>query len=159
MKNKKIIIITVLIILLSALYLINKNKINKPIKVDKFKIENKYYNNKGLKETNKKELKKLIKNKESFILFTYNNYCNFSIPCDTIFQTSAKENNIEILQIPFEQFKTISLYKTVKYAPSVIIIYKGQIIDYLDANKDEDIKLYQDTKEFTNWLKKHIIIK
>ena len=42
---------------------------------------------------------------------------------------------------------------------SVIIINKGRIITYLDAEKDKDIKLYQDTNKFGNLIEKYIKLK
>ena len=99
------------------------------------------------------------KEKKSFILFTYNPYCSLKIPCDKIFEEYAKNKNITILTIPFDKFKKTEYYKTVKYAPSVIIINKGKIITYLDAEKDKDIKLYQDTNKFGNWIEKYIKLK
>ena len=76
-----------------------------------------------------------------------------------IFEEYAKNKNITILTIPFDKFKKTEYYKTVKYAPSVIIINKGKIITYLDAEKDKDIKLYQDTNKFGNWIVKYIKLK
>ena len=56
-------------------------------------------------------------------------------------------------------FKDTYLYDTVKYAPSVIIVDKHSIVDYLDSESDKDYDRYQDTKEFTKWLKEYIKLK
>ena len=64
--------------------------------------------------------------------------------------------NIDILQIPFDDFKNTYLYETVKYAPSVIIVSNKKVIAYLDANKDEDISKYEDTDSFEEWLENYI---
>ena len=45
----------------------------------------------------------------------------------------------DFLTIKFEYFKKTKLYKKIKYAPSVIIVNNGKIIDYLDSNKNEDL--------------------
>ena len=47
-------------------------------------------------------------------------------------------------------------YDKVLYAPSLIIIKKGEIIDYLDANSDEDLDKYQDVKKLELWLDNYI---
>ena len=97
-------------------------------------------------------------NKENFILYTYNNFCTFKVPCDEIFNESIKELNITILKIPFDEFKTTSLYNEVNYAPSVILIKEGKIIEYIDPEKNDDLSKYQDKKEFISWIKEYINI-
>ena len=153
MKKKIIFVILILIICTISLVLFIKNKDNK------FYLDKEYYDNIGLSDTSIDEVEKLIENKKSFILFTYNDFCNFSIPCDSVFEKAAKANNIKILQIPFKNFKKSSLYKTVKYAPSLIIIHDGKIIDFLDANSDDDYNLYQKEEEVSKWFKKYIKFK
>ena len=67
-----------------------------------------------------------------------------------------KKYNIDFLSMKFEYFKKTKLYKKIKYAPSVIIIKNGKIIDYLDANKDEDLNKYQNSNEFEQWINSYI---
>lgn len=154
MKNKKSIII-VIVIIISIIILTFLGYI---CKKEKFYLEDNYYTY-DMKKVSYNDINKLEKEKKSFILFTYNPYCSLKIPCDKIFEEYAKNKNITILTIPFDKFKKTEYYKTVKYAPSVIIINKGKIITYLDAEKDKDIKLYQDTNKFGNWIEKYIKLK
>ena len=72
---------------------------------------------------------------------------------------SIKKNNISILSMPFSEFKKTVFYDTVKYAPSIIIVDKGKVIKYLDANKDEDLEKYQDVDKFEKWLNENIYLK
>lgn len=154
MKNKKSIII-VIVIIISIIILTFLGYI---CKKEKFYLEDNYYNY-DMKKVSYRDINKLEKEKKSFVLFTYNLYCSLKIPCDKFFEEYAKNKNITILTIPFDKFKRTEYYKTVKYAPSVIIINKGKIITYLDAEKDKDIKLYQDTNKFGNWIEKYTKLK
>ncbi len=126
---------------------------------EKFSLEQKYYNEGVFREVNSKSVEDKIKAKESFLLYPYNNYCTFSVPCDDIFASVMKEYEIDILKIPFEEFKNTSVYKKIKFAPTVIIFKKGKVIAYLQADKDSDLVLYQNTKEFDKWLNKYLILK
>ena len=63
---------------------------------------------------------------------------------------------IDFLSIPFDEFKKTDFYKSVKYAPSVIIIENGNIISYLDANSDIDLEKYQDVNKFEEWLNNYV---
>lgn len=95
----------------------------------------------------------------TYLLYTYNNYCSMKIPCENIFKSVMEEYNISMYSISYKDFKDTYLHDTVKYAPSVIIVDKGEIISYLDPNSDEDYDRYQDTNSFTKWLKKYIQLK
>lgn len=156
MKKNIIFIIFLIIVLLmvSILFITLNNNKNK-----KFYLNNEYYNNHGYVEISSKQVEKLLKDKKSFILFTYNNFCSFSKPCDVVFENVSKDKSVSILEVPFDEFKKTSLYKTVEYAPSIIIIHNGKIVDYLDAESDDDVVLYQDESKFYDWLKKYIYVK
>ena len=154
MNKKLIIIIVVLVVLIgigsSIMYFSKKN--------EKFYLEDVYYSEGCLKYTTIKEVNNLVKNKKSFVLFTYNDFCSFSVPCNSVFEEASNKMNIEILQIPYRDFKETVLHKKIKYGPSVIIIKDGKVVKYLDAEKDKDKILYQDVSKFNTWLKKYIYI-
>ena len=150
--KKKLLIIIPLIILGIIILIIKLN--NKSI--EKFYLEDKYYHNDSVISIDASSLEKI--KKESYLLFVYNNFCRFQIPCEDIFETFTKENKIAILAMPFDEFKSTNLYHTVKYAPSVIVVKEGKIVAYLDAEKDEDVPKYQDTAVFTNWLSNYIYL-
>ena len=152
MKKKIIIILgVVLLIVISTIYLLSKNTTK-----DKIYLTDKYYNNNKFIEVNNKELSKL--NKENYILFTYNNYCTLPIPCEYIFEEFMNKYNISIIYIPFKDYKKTNYYKKVKYAPTIIIINKGKVVAYLDANSNSDLNKYQDIKEFEQWISNYIYL-
>lgn len=153
MKNKNVLFILIGLFIVGVIVAIVFTFSNSS---ETFLLEKEYYGKGGLVDIDSKSINKLVKDKKSFVLFTYNNFCSFSIPCDSIFLESAQEKNIVILQIPFEDFKNTTLHNTVKYGSSVILVKEGKIVSYLDAGKDEDIEKYQDTSVFIEWLSKYI---
>ena len=147
---KKILII-IFVIIVGVIGFIYLNKDNR------FYLEDKYYNNNEFINIDANSYND-YKN-DSYILFTFNNYCNLPIPCEEIFKSFIEKNNIAILYIPFEEFKNIDLYNHVKYAPSIIVVNKGKMVAYLDAEKDDDLIKYQDENAFEEWISKYIYIK
>lgn len=129
------------------------------IRDEKFYLEDKYYGTGEFIDVNKEELESIIKDKENFLLYTYNNYCSLPIPCDSIFGSVMKEYGFNVLQIKFSDFKETNLYKKVKLAPSVLIFKDGKLVEFLDAESDNDLKKYQDKEEFKNWLNNYIVLK
>lgn len=123
---------------------------------NKFYLNDEYYNDGKLVDIDNKELTNMLKSNDSFILFTYNPYCNFKVSCESIVEEFSKSNNITIFKIPFEEFKNTKLYNTVKYAPSIVLINNGKIENYLDPNKDEDSIKYQDEKALKDYIEMYI---
>lgn len=117
-------------------------------------LSDKYYNDGEYIEITNDDLEN--KKDETYILFTYNNYCSFSVPCDEIFKEVMKKYKIDVLSIPFEEFKNSNFHKQVKFAPSVIIVDKGKIVAYLDPESNDDLDKYQDSNKFEEWLDKYI---
>ena len=136
-----------LIILLLPLLILTGCK-----KQEKITLPEKYYNEGKFITINSLEN---LEN-ETYILYTYNNYCSFEIPCDKIFKEYMEKYKIDFLSMPFKEFKNTKFYYKVKYAPSVIIVKEGKIISYLNANKDQDLQKYQDVHEFEKWINKYI---
>ncbi len=149
MKNRIITAIVFIVIIVSTVYIVIT-------KDDRFYLSDEYYNNNSFSEITSDQVDGLINKK--YILYTYNNYCSFTIPCDKIFQKFSEDYNIGILSINYEQFKTTSFYKTVKYAPSVMIISNNKIVAYLDADNNNDVDKYQNVDAFKNWLEKYIYL-
>ena len=120
--------------------------------IERFHLNNKYYNEgKFITIKNLDDLKN-----DTYVLYTYNNYCTFKIPCENIFKEYMEKYKIDFYGIPFEQFKKTSFYREVRYAPSIILVKDGKIIEYLDANKDKDLDKYQDSKKFEEWINNYI---
>ena len=129
---------------------------NKETATNKVILEDQYYQEGGFLFLSAKKVDTLVKNKDSFVLFTYNNYCTMEISCEKVFESYMQEAKIRFVSIPFIDFKKTSLYDNVKYAPTVIIIQKGNIIAYLDANSDTDLEKYQNVEAFQEWFQSYV---
>lgn len=139
-------IIVVIIITLTLILILNPNKIY---------LTDKYYNEgKFIENVDVSKVKE-----ENYILYTYNPYCSFETPCEEIFKSFMEKNKIDIISVPFSNFKETYLYSKIKYAPSIIIVKKGEVAAYLDANSDKDTQKYQDEKAFETWIKKYVYLK
>ena len=148
---KKIIIavICIIIVALGVYFFIFPKHTN-----NGFYLDDTYYGKNEFIDISSEELSKLDNN--SFVIFTYNNFCSFPLPCDKVFEEFMKKYNVAFLSIPFEDFKETSYYDEVKFGPSVILVHDGKIVDYLKADSDEDVEKYQDVNKFGSWIKQYI---
>ena len=146
---KKIVVIVLSVFLLTGCF---NNKTNQDDGIERINLTISYYN--------KGEFIKVDDltgiDDDTYVLFTYNNFCNLAVSCDKIFESFMKKYSIDFISIPFDKFKSTYLYETVKYAPSIIIVKDKEVVSYLDANSDEDLDKYQDEKAFEGYLNKYI---
>ena len=122
----------------------------------KFLLDDQYYNQWEYIEINAHDFEWL--NTQNYILFVYNRYCAFSIPCDQIFKEFMEKYHIDFLAMHYDEFKDTALHSTVRFAPSVIVVKNWKIVDYLNPEKDEYLDLYQDEITFEKWISSYIIL-
>jgi thiol-disulfide isomerase/thioredoxin len=122
----------------------------------KFLLDDQYYNQWEYIEINAHDFEWL--NTQNYILFVYNSYCAFSIPCDQIFKEFMEKYHIDFLAMHYDEFKDTALHSTVRFAPSVIVVKNWKIVDYLNPEKDEYLDLYQDEIAFEKWISSYIIL-
>lgn len=109
------------------------------------------------------KIDQMLINQESFVIYITNDaFClSFSNePGSTSLRSNAgrlfSEKGIKDYITGLQILKKTKLYETVKYDPSVIIVYKGDIIAYTDANSDEDLKYSNNYEEFEKWFSTYV---
>lgn len=123
-------------------------------KVEKIYLSDKYYNKGEFIEVTEEDLEKL--DDENYVIFTYNHFCNFSIPCDEIFEEVMQRYKIDFLKISIDHYKKTKFFEEVRYAPSILVVKNNKVIAYLDAESDNDYNKYQDPDEFDKWLTNYV---
>ena len=157
MKNKIIKILTslfILTIVITAVVILIVNKNKKP-----FYLDSNYYGTDSIKEIRIDELNRLIDNKKSFAIFIYQPKCITSFDFENVLNEFIEEEKISIYKIAFSDIKDTKIGKSIKYYPSFIVYNKGRIVDFLRANKNEDVKYYLSKKGFKSWFTKYVKLK
>ena len=155
MKKKYVIITIVFVLIVLLIYLIKTNFYYKTSNF-MFYIEEKYYGKDEFNEINEKQLSSLIQNKESFVIFMHQPMCSKSYEFNKILVEFQKEEKISFYKIKFEKINKIKQLNKIKYYPSFAIINNGTLIDFLDAQSNEDINKYKNKEEFSNWFYSYI---
>lgn len=154
MKKKiGIVLIIIFILGLASYFLFNKKKENI------IYLEDKYYEEKKIVEISYNELEELIKNKESFALFVYQSLCSTSADFEEVLNKFLDNNQVTFYKISFSSIKNEELGKYVKYYPSFVIFNKGEVVDYLEADKDTDINYYTSSNKFKKWFTKYVYLR
>ena len=123
-----------------------------------FYLEEKYYGDNNFLEIKNEELNELIDNKESFAIFIHKPFCSVSYEFNKILIEFLEKHKITFYKIDFSDIKKSYISNEIKYYPSFAIFYEGKLVDYLKADKDEDIKKYKNIESFEDWIKKYVTI-
>ena len=124
---------------------------------EKFKLEDKYYNNPEFTEIDSKELKEMEDNSESLLVMVYTEGCSSCMAFEKVLTEFTKEYNIEIFRINIKDIKNTNISDKIKYTPSLVIYKEGKVYKYLDADSDKDTRYYKDTTNLKEWLDKYIL--
>lgn len=124
-----------------------------------FMLDDKYYGASKFIEIDNKEYDKLISEKESFAVFIYQPLCAASSSFKEVLTEFSNKNGITFYKMTQTKMKESKLGETLKYYPSLVIIKDGKIVDYLDANGNEDVEFYKNVSNFSEWFSAYVKLK
>ena len=128
-------------------------------KVEPFDLKDEYYEESKLEEIDKDRLEELIDDKESMGVFVYLPGCSSCAEFKVVLEDFQKENTVTFYMIQIKDIHAMGLNDKIKYAPSFLIYKEGELVSYLDAESDKDLKYYQSVDGFKEWLTKYINLK
>ena len=124
----------------------------------KIKLEDKYYKRSEFIDIDYLGVDDLIKSKENFVVFIYQPMCTMSSEFEKLLDEYMDIKKISIYKMSFTDMKKTSLKDTVKFYPSFIIFKDGEVVDFLDADSDEDTNKYKILKAFNEWFEGYVEI-
>ena len=122
----------------------------------KIKLEDKYYKRSEFIDIDHLDVDDLIKSKENFVVFIYQPMCTMSSEFEKLLDEYMDIRKISIYKMSFSDMKKTSLKDTVRFYPSFIIFKDGEVVDFLDADSDEDTSRYKLVKSFKEWFESYI---
>ena len=164
MKNKKIAIVIVGIVALlgiTGMYIWwqHNDEVGQPPATEqivKFNLEEELYSGSKLVEITAEEYNQLIQEQKSFVLIAHTEVCPAETPLTSTAEALVHDDGYTFYGLKGDEFKNSMASETIKYLPSAAVINRGEIVDYLDAESDEDIPYYQGADSLREWLQKYI---
>ncbi len=127
------------------------------VQQQKFALEKEYYETSELVELDLNTYEKLVKEKKSFLLFIYQPLCATSDTFEKIVKEFSSTYQLTIYQMPFSLVKESNLEK-IQYYPSFVIFHEGEVVDFLEADKEEDKDQYKNLDALYNWVTNYVTI-
>ena len=78
--------------------------------------------------------------------------CPAEFPITDVARRLSNENGMTIYGLTEEEFQKTELAKVVKYLPSAALYRDGELVDYLDAEDDEDMEYYKSVEGLKEWI-------
>lgn len=149
MKKKEIFLIGLVLLLIFFFCLLMFRK-----KTSTFSLDEKYYGSNEIKEIEVSELSSLTENKESFGVFIYQPMCATSADFEQVLHDFQEKYAVSFYKIAFSKVKDDLEF--LEYYPSFIIYQDGKMVDFLEADKDDDVDYYLSVEGFEEWLTKYV---
>ena len=123
-----------------------------------YNLSEEYKQDIGFIEIDNSKLKELESNQKSFAVFVYMPNCTTSANFNTVLNEFLTEYQISFYKISGTEIDNTEIKEKLKYFPTVAIYQEGEIISFLEADKEEHLKYYETKDGFYEWFTKKIIL-
>ena len=122
-----------------------------------FRLDEEYYATSESIDIDKDEYEKLIAKEKSFVVMIDKPGCITTSEMRSAMANFSDEYQFKYYRMMWEEVKESSLHEYVKFTPSIAVIHNGKVIDWLDADSDEDAEYYDSAESLQRWLKEYIV--
>ncbi len=145
------IIVTSLLVVGGTIFLLNNQGPKKP-----FRLDEEYYSISEAIDIKKDDYEKLIADKKTFLVMIDKPGCVMTAEMRDFMSNFPSEMQFKYYRMMWEEVAKSSLHEYVKFTPSVAIVYQGKVIDWLQADKDEDADYFNNAEALQRWIKEYI---
>lgn len=116
------------------------------------------YGDGGLIELSGEEYNELVRDERSFVVVVRMEVCPAGFPVTDTVKVLANQKDIKIYSLKDVEYKKTNLVEMIKYLPTVVIVRDGEVVDFLDAEDDEDLGRYRGAGELGEWVEQYFVI-
>jgi len=121
-------------------------------------LSEEYHGEGGIGMITTDDLRTMVEDKKSFLLFVSQPECQTAEKLRGILQDLITEYPVQIFEISFSDLKESGLASEVRFYPSLIVYRQGEVEDFLDANDDVDAAAYNSLDGLKEWLTNVVIL-
>lgn len=98
----------------------------------------------------------LLRDKKSALLFIDQSGCHNAAAMAESLKNIMAEHQIGVYRMQFSVMKTTSLHDQVEYYPSLVVINKGKIVNWLKADSNQDTERFRDEQALRDWIAEYV---
>lgn len=122
----------------------------------RFTLEPEYYGTAEIQTIEIGELQTLADEQKSFGLFVSQPSCQASADLEKYLNEFLNTHPLKFYEISFSTLKGSDIVPDLRFYPSFVIFRDGKVVDFLEANSDEDADAYTSPDGFTNWFSNYV---
>ena len=126
------------------------------IKHARFALDSEYYGAAEIQTITLDELQTLIDEQKTFGLFVSQPSCQASADLEKHLSEFLDAHPLKFYEISFSTLKDSHIIPELRFYPSFVTFRDGKVIDFLEANSDEDADAYISADGFTNWFSDYV---
>ena len=156
-REKRLNILSIMVVILLVIAAIVFLVRDGGLRGNRIKLDEEYYSEFiDYDNISAEEYEELVNDKKSFVVLVDQDGCDAADRLREFTERWSKEKKIKVQRIMFSKMRETSMHELVKYYPSVVVIEKGTVRDYLRADSDEDAEEYNDYEAFKKWMSEKI---
>ncbi len=121
-----------------------------------FRLDDEYYGSNESIDVDKEAYEKLIADKKSFIIMVDKPECYTTANMRQWMSEFPEDMRFKYYRIMWGEASNSSLHEQIKFVPAVALIHDGKVVDFLDADSDEDAPMYNDPTALQNWIREYV---
>ncbi len=113
-----------------------------------FRFENELYGDSEAIDIKKDDYERMISEKKSFVVMVDKpDFYTTADMCERM-ASFPEDMQFKYYRIMWGEAKESSIHDYVKFVPSVVIVRKGEVVDFLDADSDDDTPKYNEAQAY-----------
>lgn len=121
-----------------------------------FRLDDELYGTNEAIDIDKEAYEQLIADKKSFIIMVDKPECYTTANMRQWMAEFPEDMQFKYYRIMWGEASNSSLHDKIKFVPAVALIHNGEVVDFLDADSDEDAPMYNDATALQNWIREYI---
>lgn len=165
-KRRTFIVVAVAVLLVTGaagavfwLTMHNDGDLPAPEAVERFRLSDMVDGQGELKEITAQEYNTMVAERKNFVVVLHMVVCPAEFPITNSAKQLAHDESLRLYSMVEDEFAQTDLARRIKYLPSVAIIREGDVVDFLDAEADEDLPYYKTAAGLKEWLEQWVEIK
>lgn len=126
------------------------------IQNSQFALSPEYYGTSEIETISLDDLQTLIGDRKSFGLFVSQPACQASADFERHLDEFLTAQPLKFYEISFSTLKDSQVIPDLHFYPSFVIFHDGKVVDFLEANSDEDAAAYTSADGFSDWFTHYV---
>lgn len=150
MRRRILIVLAILLTLFVVLVVLFR------VKHAQFTLDPEYYGISDIQTIDAATLNQLISDQKSFGLFVSQPSCQASTDLAKYLNAFTDTYQIKFYEISFSTLRDHNIVPDLRFYPSFVLFRDGEVVDFLEADSDEDTPAYTSADGFVAWFSEYI---